>query len=224
LALPAINVPQQNLLVRRYAQTDQKAERREDVKSLPMGSCDRIGRKVPLRLLGCQSGQSLLEIALFLPVILLMTSYAVDFGYFFIAAANLVSSSRIAAEYSTQGYVAVGQSSLPPAGPASSTSSVTALALGDIAGLINASTLTTVQVCSKSLGTTKNATNCSSFGPTVPGSSATSPQIDPEAPTFSLNRVDVAYTVQPPIPMSFFSVSLLPTLSFHRHASMRVMD
>jgi hypothetical protein len=101
---------------------------------------------------------------------------------------------------------------------------VAALALGDLAGLANTASQATVQVCSKSIGISGNVTKCSSYGPTVSTSTATAPQTDPEAPTFLLNRVDVTYTVAPPIPMTFFSVSLLPTLQFHRFVSMRVMD
>jgi Flp pilus assembly protein TadG len=170
------------------------------------------------------SGQSLIEVALFLPLLVLCGAYAVDFGYFFIVSANLTSSTRNAVEYSIQGYQTPGQATLPAAGPSSTITSVSALALGDLAGLANSATLATVQVCSKSVGTTGKATNCSSYGPTVSTSTSTSPQIDPEAPTFLLNRVDVTYKVQPPIPLSFFRVSLLPTLSFHRYVSMRVMD
>jgi Flp pilus assembly protein TadG len=168
------------------------------------------------------SGQSLIEVAVLLPLLLLFAAYAVDFGYFFIVSANLASSTRNAAEYSIQGYQTPGQATLPAAGPSATTTSVSALALADLAGLANSAT--TVQVCSKSIGTTGNATNCLSYtGPSV-SSTSTALQTDPEAPTFLLNRVDVTYTVQPPIPLSFFHVSLLPTLSFHRYVSMRVMD
>jgi hypothetical protein len=173
---------------------------------------------------GASCGQSLLEVAAFLPLLVLCAAYAVDFGYFFIVSANLTSSTRSAAEYSIQGYESPGQTTLPSAGPSSSTSSVAALALGDLAGLANSATQTSVQVCSKSIGVTGNVTNCSSYGPTVSTSTSTAAQTDPEAPTFLLNRVDVTYTVQPPIPLNFFNVSLLPTLSFHRYVSMRVMD
>jgi hypothetical protein len=170
------------------------------------------------------SGQSLIEVALFLPLLVLGAAYAVDFGYFFIASANLTSSTRNAVEYSIQGYQSPGQTALPVAGPSSATASVAALALADLAGLANSSTQATVQVCSKSVGTSGNVTNCSSFGPALSNSATTAPQTDPEAPTFLLNRVDVTYTVEPPIPLSFFTVSLLPTMAFHRFVSMRVMD
>lgn len=172
----------------------------------------------------CSSGQSLLEVALFLPLIFLCAAYAVDFGYFFIVCANLTSSARNAAEYSIQGYQSPGQATLPAAGPTTTNTSVASLVLGDLGGLSQASTLASIQVCSKSVGTSGNATKCSSYGPAVSTSTTTAAQTDPEAPTFLLNRVDVTYTVQPPVPLTFFSVSLLPTLSFQRHVSMRVMD
>jgi Flp pilus assembly protein TadG len=178
----------------------------------------------PSGFLGAASGQSLIEVALFLPLMVLCAAYAVDFGYFFIVSANLTSSTRNAAEYSIQGYQSPGQTALPVAGPGSTVTSVAALALADLAGLANSATQATVQVCSKSVGTTGKVTNCSSYGPAVSTSTATAPQTDPEAPTFLLNRVDVTYTVEPPIPLSFFSISLLPSMSFHRFVSMRVMD
>ncbi|MHB8302655.1 MAG: TadE/TadG family type IV pilus assembly protein [Acidobacteriaceae bacterium] len=168
-----------------------------------------------------ESGQSLLETALFLPLLALLIACAVDFGYFFLVAANLASSSRNAAEYSIQGYQSPGQQTMPPAGPISAIDSVSSLAVGDLSGLLDASTTTTVQVCSKSIGVSGNLTQCSNYGPA--GASYV-PATDPEAPTFLLNRVDVTYTARPPIPLSFFSFSLLPSLVFHRQVSMRVLD
>jgi hypothetical protein len=193
-------------------------------RTLIIGRLRGVIDSLPSWCRGASCGQSLLEVAAFLPLLVLCAGYAVDFGYFFIVSANLNSSTRSAAEYSIQGFATPGQTSLPAAGPSSSTASVAALALGDLAGLANSSTQASVQVCSKSVGITGNVTNCSSFGPTVSTSTATAAQTDPEAPTFLLNRVDVSYTVQPPIPLTFFKVSLLPTLSVHRYVSMRVMD
>ena len=171
--------------------------------------------------IGGDSGQSLLETALFLPLLVLLAFFAVDYGYFFIVAANLSSSSRNAAEYSTQGFESPGQSSLAAAGPLTSATSVSALAIGDLSTLAGASTTTTVQVCSKSVGVSNNVTECSTFGPAA---TAYTPATDPEAPTFLLNRVDVTYTVHPPIALSFFSHPLVPSLVFHRQVSMRVLD
>src|ERR1700731_3804542 len=68
---------------------------------------------------GAASGQSLIEVAVFLPLLVLCAAYAVDFGYFFIVSANLTSSTRNAVEYSIQGYQSPGQAALPAAGPGS---------------------------------------------------------------------------------------------------------
>ena len=167
------------------------------------------------------SGQSLLEVAVMIPVLLALVAYAVDFGYFFIAAGSITSAAHNSAQYSVLGYEAPDQGPLPPAGPFSSGTSVAEEALGDMTSLINSSTTATVAVCSKSIGTTGNLARCSSYGPAV---TSYTPSQDPEAPRFVLQRVDITYTVQPPIPMSFFKVSLLPTMQFHRQVSMRALD
>jgi Flp pilus assembly protein TadG len=167
------------------------------------------------------SGQSLLEIALMMPLLILLIGYAIDFGYFFAVAASVTSAARNAAEYSVQGFESPSGSALPAAGPLTTAASVAAAATGDLSELLNSATVTAVQVCSKSLGINSNLANCSSFGAT--GSSYT-PAADPEAPYFVLQRVDITYTVQPPIPLSLFKISFLPNLQFHRQVSMRALD
>lgn len=196
---------------------------RQGKPQVPRLRCASFGMKNLLGLtqFGGESGQGLLETALFLPILVLLAAFAVDFGYFFIVTANLSSSSRNAVEYSTQGYESPGQSSLPAAGPLSSVTSVSALAIGDLSGLASASATTTVEVCSKAIGVTNNVTQCASYGP---AGIVYTPATDPEAPTFLLNRVDVTYTVQPPIPLKFFSYPLVPSLTFHRQVSMRTLD
>lgn len=168
-----------------------------------------------------REGQSLVETAAFMVFMVLLIAYTVDFGYFFLVAANLTSASRIATEYAIEGYASPGQVVLPASGPGTATNSVTALALADMVGLLDSASTTTVQVCSKLLGINGNITNCASYGPSA---TSYSPDPDPEAPHFYLTRVDVTYQLQPPIPLSFFSVPLLPSLSFHRETSMRMTD
>ena len=183
----------------------------------------KLGTRRPTRqgvLRNC-SGQSLLELAAVLPILTLILAYAIDFGYFFIAVANITSACRNAAQYSIMGFSSPSQSVLPAAGSISTSRSVAALAIADMTSLLNSSTTTTVQVCSRALGMNGNIPNCQNYGP---GSTAYTPAADPEAPSFVLQRVDITYTVQPPIPLSFFKYSLLPSLSFHRQVSMRVMD
>jgi len=162
------------------------------------------------------------------PVLVLMLCFAVDIGYFFIVAANLVSSSRNAVLYSGQGFVSPAQQQLPSAGTAGSladTAGVAGLAGGDMSGLANMATKTTVQVCSKGIGVTSTSngyiTSCSTF---PSGSLSFTPDQDPESTNGMLaQRVDVVYTVSPPIPVDFFTFSL-PALSVHWSAEMRAID
>jgi hypothetical protein len=168
-----------------------------------------------------ESGQSLVEVALTLPLLVLLVAYAVDMSYCFIVAANITSAARNGTQYSVMGYQAPAQSSLAPAGPSTTTNSVAAATFADLTSLINSSTTSSIQVCSKTLGMSGNIPKCNTYGQT---GTAQTPGTDPEAPTFVLQRVDVTYTVQPPIPLSIFKASLLPGTTFHRQVSMRVMD
>ena len=179
------------------------------------------GRDQYLRFAKDSFGQSLLEVAVMLPIMLALVGYALDFGHFFIAAASITATAHNATQYSVMGYQSPDQGPLPTAGPGSNGVSVAEEAIGDMTSFISASTTATIQVCSKNLGMTGSLPNCASYGPTVP---TYVPATDPEAPRFVLQRVDVTYTVQPPIPMTFFKVSLLPTMQFHRQVSMRAMD
>ena len=163
--------------------------------------------------------QSLIEVALMLPIFVLLLCYSVEFGYFFVAAASLSSSARNAAVYATQGYSSPAQAALPVLGSAGVAQSVAGVAFGNMAGFASSSTTTAVQLCSNSNGTV----SCSSTGAAgLLGSYV--PDTDPEPGSFQLARVDVVYTVRPPVPMTFFGVSLMPTLNFHRMAEMRVMN
>lgn len=170
-----------------------------------------------LSLATAESGQSLLELAVTIPIFILLLAYAVDFGYFYIAMADITSASRNATLYASMGFEAPGQVTLP------GSTSVATEAIADLAGLAFASTTTTVQVCSKAIGLSGNVAQCSTSGPAAP---SYTPATDPEAPApgLVLQRVDLTYTVRPPIPLSFFTVSVLPSMQFHRQVSMRAMD
>src|ERR1700753_339718 len=116
--------------------------------------CDTTIRRKGIRgaFLEDTRGQSLVELAVMMPIFVLLMCYAVDFGYFFLAAANIESSARQAAQYSILGYQGPAQSGLPNAGPTTDTTSVAALAQDELASLVNSTTKTTIGVCSKSLG------------------------------------------------------------------------
>lgn len=172
-------------------------------------------------------GSSMVETALVVPVLVLILCFAIDIGYFFIVAANLVSASRNAVLYSAQGFVSTGQLSLPSAGSGSlsDTSGVAGLAGGDLAGLTNMATKTNIQVCSKKLGISQTSsgyiTNCSTF---PSGALNFAPDQDPNSNYGMLTqRVDVVYTVSPPIPIEFFLFSM-PPLTIHWQAEMRALD
>jgi Flp pilus assembly protein TadG len=183
---------------------------------------------------GSSSGQSLLETALLLPLILLVVLNAINFGYYFIVALNLASAPRQGVEYAIQGFVTPATPGLAPAGPATSSNSVSYLTYQDLAGLSGtstSSTITAVRVCSEVLGLTgtgsSQTANCASYGTSATFSSAAA---DPEAPTFVLHRVDVQYTVRPLIGATNFRIAgldlslLTPNLTFHRQVSMRALN
>jgi Flp pilus assembly protein TadG len=163
-----------------------------------------------------QEGQSLIEVALMIPIFTVLVCYAVDFGYFLLVATSLNSAARNAMEYSIQGTSSPAQAAEPSAAVVSS------LAIASI-GLAGVSTATvSVRVCSSAVGVnaSNNTTQCTT--PSAGAGSVTgTPDTDPESPSFQLNRVDVVYTVTPPIPLP---VSIFPTRTFHRMVEMRAMQ
>lgn len=166
-----------------------------------------------------QQAQSLIEVAVFATLIIPIVCYAVDLGYFYLVAASLSSSARNAAEYSIQGNAATANSKLPVGGPVSITTSVAALAAGDLSGLLNSSAATSIYVCSNSVVTKTNPSRCASYGATTLSYTA---DTDPESSLFQLNRVDVVYTISPPIPLGA-ALSMIPT-TFHRTVEMRAIN
>jgi Flp pilus assembly protein TadG len=179
-------------------------------------------RRMRSNLLHDRSGQSLLETALLVPLMLTIIFNAVNIGYFFSVALNLATASRQGAEYSIQGPAGFQQSELPSA------SSVSSLVYDDITGAIPSTANTPTQVCSLSLGlnptgigTSNQIPNCVSYGS---AGSFSAPDPDPEAPYLVLNRVDIQYTVTPLIPGMVFNIVLPPSLTFHRTVEMRAME
>jgi len=163
-----------------------------------------------------QDGQSLIETALMVPIFTILVCYAVDFGYFFLVATSLNSAARSAMEYAIQGTSSPSQSAPPSA------TVISSLAIASI-GISGASTSTvSVRVCSSAVGVTTPANTAQCASPsTGAGTVAGTPDTDPESPTFQLNRVDVIYTVTPPIPIP---AAIFPTTSFHRMVEMRAVQ
>ena len=189
------------------------------------------------------SGQALVETVLLIPLLLVIILNAVNFAYFFLMALNIKSSARSSALYSITGSATPAAIALPPAGAATSTSSVSYIAYQDLTGAVySPSANAGVQVCSPSVGilnpgTVNQKTQCTTFG-SIGGFQPSDP--DPElnssntVPAFLLNRVDVAYQFSPPIPFMPFNMLVLASpacsssggtvsCTFYRHSVMRVM-
>ena len=192
---------------------------------------DQMRERVLSRAWRAERGQSLIETALILPVLLLLTFDAINFGYFFFVAVNLAAAPRSGVQYAVLGQTTPVNIPYPPAGPSSSQVSVSYVTYQDMKGVLSASANARVQVCTKDLGTNgtgpSTRANCTQFGP---GTETYTPAPDPEAPFFILHRVDVVYQVQPiipsfqlPTPAGPIALTLVPNLRMHRQVSMRGM-
>ena len=193
------------------------------------------------------SGQALVETALILPLLLTVVLNAVNFAFFFLVALNITSSSRTSGIYSIMGNATPKSSALPTGGATAGTLDCSAaaapyisyLACQDLTGSLYtpSNTNTGVNVCSSTNGVTgtgtTTTTNCTSYG--AGGGFPTTADSDPEAPSFLLARVDVAYKFSPPIPLTPFNALLLlasnctssggnVTCTFYRHILMREMQ
>ena len=190
------------------------------------------------------AGQALTETVLLIPLLLLLVLNAINFAYFFLMALNITAAARTSALYSIMGDQTPAAIPVPDAGPSSSATSVSYITYQDLTGAVpSPSTNAGVQVCSPSVGvvnagTVTQKTQCASFG-TVGAFPSSEP--DPELnssgtmPAFLMNRVDVAYTFSPPIPLTPFNLLVLAspacsssggrlTCTFYRHSVMRVMQ
>jgi hypothetical protein len=180
-------------------------------------------------------GQSLVETALLIPLLLILILNAVNFGYFLLVTLNLTSATRNGIEYAIEGSSTPANQSLPTAGALSSSTATTINSLiAQELGAFNNGNLG-VQVCSLSFGNdgaghsncqTCTKASCSSTGGT------TSPDPDPEPNAgFVLNSINVSYKFNTLIPTTAFNlvVGALPlcttdgTCTFNRHAEMRAM-
>lgn len=197
------------------------------------------------------SGQALIETALILPFLLFLILNAVNFAYFFLMAVNITGASRTSGIYSVMGNATPSSIPIPKAGPPTTacpastvTTTVSDLAFQDLCGAVySPSTSNTgVQVCSSSVGilnpgSTTMQTQCTSYGVGDFPSAEPDPELNASstAPAFLLNRVDVAYTFSPPIPLSPFNIVALAspvctssggtvTCTFYRHVVMREMQ
>lgn len=189
-------------------------------------------------------GQSLVETALILPLLLAVVLNALNLGYFFFVTVNLTGATRVGAEYAVVGPGSPGTTNYPAA--TGGTTSVASLIYQDMTGALWNPGSATIQICSPSVlisnvgtsGTpalsncaTCSSSSCSSPVITTGGAATFVPDPDPEAPLFVLNRVDVKYSFPPLIPGTPFNVVLMGTAfdsttgqyTFYRHIEMRAM-
>jgi TadE-like protein len=171
-------------------------------------------------LLRQREGQSLLETAFVLPILLVMVFNAINLGYCFFAYLNLATAPRQGAEYSIQGPDTLQGSDFPPA------AGVWSLVNEGITGAIPSAANTPVRLCIISLGinpvgigTSSQVPNCGDYGTSAGTFSTLQP--DPEAPLLVLNRVDIQYTITPLIPGIAFNMGLPNPLILHRYVYMR---
>lgn len=157
-----------------------------------------------------EQGQSLVEFALILPLIMLLIVNAVNFGGFLYAWITVANAARAGAEYSLMGGAMASGPSTPTA------AQVTSLITNDILSLPNRASLQ-VRVC-----TVNNA------APVCTGTGTGTTPTDPEAASYVLTAVDVTYTYQPFIPLWDFPGlnihATLPATTIHRKAAMRRMQ
>jgi Flp pilus assembly protein TadG len=174
-------------------------------------------------------GQSLVETALMIPLLLVLILNAVNFGYFLLVTLNLTSAARNGIEYAIQGSSTVTNASLPQASGSAATT-VSSLISQELSSF-NTGTLA-VQVCSLNLGSGSGSAPTSTCTTSGSGGTFPVPHSDPESANgFALNRVDVSYTFKTLIPTAPFNlvVGSFPTCTvngsctFTRHAEMRAM-
>ncbi len=165
-----------------------------------------------------EEGQSLLETAFSIPLVLGIAFNLINVGYFWFMVLSLSAAPRQGVQYATQGGVAGA------VGTAPGTTAVSNLVYDNLTNAVHGATTSNVavRVCSSAAGVAGTGSSqvavCNTFGPAFGFSAITS---DPEAPLFVLDRVDVEYTVTPVIPGSAFNVVLPSNLKFARHVSMR---
>lgn len=165
-----------------------------------------------LRRLRRTSGQSLVEYALILPVVLLLIVNMVNFAGFFYAWITVANAARAGADYAILGGASVGAPGSP------SGTAVTNVITADVASLPNSSSLV-VNVCRNTNGVLMDMTTRAS-------TCTYTPALDPEPTSYSSVQVDVAYTYVPFIPAGFSFPGLnvyatIPPTTIHRTAVMR---
>jgi hypothetical protein len=164
-----------------------------------------------------RAGQSLVECALVLPLLILLIVNVVNFGAFFYAWISVASAARTGAQHFANGAVSIGGIA-PPA-----VAAVQALIVDDLESLPNPGS---IQVCvsrSDKVGASCNTGTAPAGAPPAPDIPEGNPPV-----TYTIVAVDVSYTYQPIIPTWSFPglgiYSTLPPTTLHRQARMRLLQ
>ena len=163
-----------------------------------------------------EEGQSLLETAFAMPVMLGVAFNLINIGYFWYMILVLSVAPRMGVQYATQGGAAIQTSTAP--GTTAVKNLVYENMTNAVTGATNANVSVRVCTSAKGVDSTTHIALCDQFGPAFAYSATAA---DPEAPYFVLDRVDVAYTVTPVIQGAAFNLVLPASLAFHRQVSMR---
>ncbi len=169
---------------------------------------------------GADTGQTLVEFALVLPLLFLLIINVVNFGGFFFAWITVSNAARSGAQYA----VLAGESVSSP--QAATATAIYNVVQADISALPQRSSLV-VRCCSDNTSASCSTPPCcTTMG--AGGGSFSDPPADPEAPLYARSWVDVRYTYQPFIPFwSFPNLKVyltLPPTTIHRQAVMRMLQ
>ncbi len=171
-----------------------------------------------------ENGQSLLELAISIPMLLGLAFNLINFAYYWFVVLALSAAPRNAVQFASQGGYATGSPSFASTPTASSVCNLLSDNFGN--AVLHSSTYSCgsgnvqVRVCSSSIGVNADGTTkCSSYGASLITLSAVA--ADPEQPKFRLQKVDIVWRVTPPIPGSAFGLVLPGNLNFHRQVTMR---
>ncbi len=149
----------------------------------------------------CSGGQSLVEFALTLPVLLLLIANVVNFAGLFYSAITVTAAARHGSQYLVLAGASIGAPSAPPA------SLVYDLVTDDSLTLLNPANLS-VRACRENKVDPTNHL-CTTFGGYI---FTTNPPLDlrDEGDLYALGWVDVRYTFEPYIPLFTLPVLGIP--------------
>jgi len=167
-----------------------------------------------------EQGQSLVEFALMVPLLLILIVCALNFGGFIYSWITVADAARAAVQYAALG---TSSADYPVA---ATVADITALVRKEAASLPGYSTSNpTVTVCQNNNGTVtqlRSAAACPAGVSAIPQD----PEIETGTATYASVAVDVTYTYAPFINVSSFlgrALGLPPT-TVHRRAVMRILN